>query len=168
MLSIPLPEYNLEKTPNYPKIAKKLHELVEQHFEGQNIAIRGISLTDHPAYSPEQLIETILNLGTDRYDSQKAGVAHDFYQNYDIDLFAVPYDFEKGRAIFEEMLKDFYEGALEDRGYRLRLDLLLVYNLEHLLFVPVHYEENDFGNDAFRFKNRNNKTSALKGILRIL
>ena len=57
---------------------------------------------------------------------------------------------------------DFYESAYAERGYSLRLDLLIVYDLNHLEAVP----EDDPKGYAFKYPDR--KKDALLGIIHIL
>lgn len=45
---IQLPEYNLEQRPDFATIAAKLDKIVEEYFFGKWLAVRGVSLQDHP------------------------------------------------------------------------------------------------------------------------
>lgn len=79
----------------------------------------------------------------------------------------------KAKSVMAEGLKDSYEGALLDRGYSLRLDILLIYDLNQLIqaqkvdetkpSVAPHLEPL-----LFRFKNPEQKRRALLGIVKIL
>jgi hypothetical protein len=54
-------------------VGRKLDRLIESHFRGR-LAIRGIGLVDHPDITLDDLAATILRLGTDRYDPNRAGL----------------------------------------------------------------------------------------------
>ena len=88
--TISLPEYRVEHKPNYQVVGRKLDAIVQKHFAAKNIAIRAISLADHPALSRHELVSLITELGTDKYDPQRKGVLHDFYAPFQIDLHALP------------------------------------------------------------------------------
>ena len=60
------------------------------HFQPGLLALRGISLQDHPGLELGALVAKILELGTDKYDPSRQGVLHDFYAPYQIDLHALP------------------------------------------------------------------------------
>ena len=165
-VSIKLPNYKLGQPINFVDIGTEIDKVVSENFPQGDIAIRAISLRDHGKLSREDLIEIISKLGTDKYDSQrKMAVAHDFYQDKGVELFAVPIRKGEKVAFASEMVEDFAVGAIQDRGYALRIDLLIIYDLNQLEEIPIQYPE-WIGKDAFRFK-RMDKKSALKGFVRI-
>jgi hypothetical protein len=88
--TIALPEYTIEQEPDWLPIGRKLDQLIESHFPGKRIAIRGIGLVDHPGWSLDDLVSRILKLGTDRYDPQREAVHGDFGTGVPIDLHAGP------------------------------------------------------------------------------
>ncbi len=165
---VSIPEYRRDTKPDYQIVAKKINEMILSHFPGEGTAIRCLSVADHPNQSLDSLIETIQRLGTDKYDPNREGVLHDFYKGRGIDLFALAYDRISGEKIVAETIENFYEGALQDRGYRVKLDVVLIYDLNQLEFVPVDYGKGDMGRDAFRFKDPANKVKALLGIIKIV
>jgi hypothetical protein len=166
--SINIPEYRLDQKPDYQMVGRKMDEAIQQYFSDREIALRCLSLADHPGQTMDSLVETIQRLGTDRYDPDRKGVLHDFYKDRGVDMFAGPHDFTKGAQALADTVENFYEGALQDRGYRVRIDLILVYDPKQLEFVPVDYGNGDYGNDAFRFKNPEEKRKALIGIIKVL
>lgn len=166
--AVSIPEYRLAEKPDYQAVGRKINETIFSHFPGEGTAIRCLSVADHPNQTLNSLIETIQRLGTDRYDSNREGVLHDFYKGRGIDLFALPYNKANGAEIMAETIENFYEGALQDRGYRVKLDVILIYDLNQLEFVPVDYGNGDMGRDAFRFKDPANKAKALLGIIKIV
>src|SRR3989344_343093 len=86
---ISLPEYTLDKKPNYDKIGKKLDTFIQNHFLGKRLCIRALGSQDH-SLAKEELIQRILESGTDKYDSQKKSFWHEWeiYKDKGIDLFA--------------------------------------------------------------------------------
>lgn len=166
--AVSIPEYRLDTKPDYQTVGRKINEALSSHFPEEGSAIRCLSVADHPNQTLDSLIETIQRLGTDKYDPNREGVLHDFYKGRGIDLFALAYDQVNGAEIMAETIENFYEGALQDRGYRVKLDVILIYDLNQLEFVPVDYGNGDMGRDAFRFKDPANKAKALLGIIKIV
>ena len=64
--TISLDEYRAQQEPDYEAVGCKLDALIQKHFPGQRITIRGISLMDHPGRSRDDLVSTIKRLGTAR------------------------------------------------------------------------------------------------------
>src|ERR1051326_346508 len=89
--TISLPEYTVEREPDGLSIGQKLDRLIETHFAGNRVAIRGIGLVDHPGWSLDDLVATIQKLGTDRYDPDREAVHGDFGTGVPIDLHAGPH-----------------------------------------------------------------------------
>ncbi len=71
--TISLPEYKIEPQTDWLAVGRKLDSLITTHFEGKWLAIRAIGLIDHPGRSLDDLVSTILELGTDKYDPQRRG-----------------------------------------------------------------------------------------------
>ena len=75
-----------------------------------------------------------------------------------------------------EVVSDFYGGTRLERGFPLRLDLLMVYDLDHLEMAAEPRDrgltEDDLGalQDCclFRFRYPDRKSEALLGIVKIL
>ncbi len=165
---IELPEYVVGQTPDYASVGRRLDETLIHNFNGKHIAIRCLSLRDHPSMSLEQLIETISKTGTDKYDpSREMSVAHDFYTEKGVELFAIPCRVDENAHLMGEAIKDFYEGALEDRGYPMRVDLMVIYDMEQLELVPIDYD-GKIGDDAYKFKNLGNRADAVLGFISVL
>ncbi|MFH0770472.1 MAG: DegT/DnrJ/EryC1/StrS family aminotransferase [Candidatus Peregrinibacteria bacterium] len=167
---LPLPEYTIDAKPNYQSIGAKIDEELEKHFPGKDVAIRALSTTDHPQYSVDELMKIITETGTDKYDRNRKGV--EGFENYRVDFQAEACTIGKNHfGKGADFVKKFYENVLFDRGYRLRIDLLLVYDLHQLLRaekidpakpgVPPRLEPY-----LFRFKNQEHKKEALLGIIK--
>lgn len=167
--SISLPEYKAEPQTDWLSVGKKLDRLIEDCFPGQTIAIRCIGLVDHPGQSLDELVAIILETGTDRYDPLRKGVHPEFYRDVN-DFFAGPavvtedglVELRPGReptpSSMAEAVEIFYEGTIADRGYPIRLDILIVYALDQLEWEDV----------LFRFKYPDRKPEALLGVIKIL
>jgi len=174
IILISLPEYTIDKQPDYNYLGLQIDKVIEENFIGKDIAIRAISLTDHPQFSLDELVKIILELGTDKYDPNRKGVCHEEFEPYCADFQAGFCTVGKNCAgEGADMIKKFYENVLLDRGYRLRIDLLLIYDLNQLVRAEkIDKEKPDV--DArlepylFRFKNPENKKESLIGIIKIL
>ncbi len=170
--TLSLSEYRLDKAPDYETVGGEINEAIKKYFLGREVAVRCLGVADHPGMTREALIGTIQELGTDRYDPERKMVCHDHYIHQGVEpmssIFATIYDFTKGAELMTETVEDFYEGALADRGYRVRVDLVLVYDLGHLHNQPIDYGKGDIGHDCFVFKNPEQKNQALLGIINIL
>lgn len=191
--TIALPEYTIEQEPDWLPIGRKLDQLIETHFQGKRLAIRGIGLVDHPGWSLYDLISTILALGTDRYDPTRRAVHGDFGTGVPIDLHVGPH-IVSGRlrslrrkdqeaasrpdySAMGEVVGLFYEGAVADRGYPIRLDILTIYDLDQLQPVPIQWTPvgpvpgrplPPEDSSEVTFKHPDHKQKALLGVIKIL
>ena len=172
--AFPLPEYTIEVQPDYAAIGPKLDQFIGNHFAGRRMALRGIYLGDHPDLSRDDLVAIILRLGTDRYDPNRKSMHHDWYAQFSVEVHAVACevtdrlrglddeDYIAAPSFFGEFLKDFYESAFAERSYSLRLDILIVYDLDQLVAVPAEAPR------GYAFKNQSRKRDALVGVVSIL
>lgn len=165
--SVSIPEYKIQQKPNYTTVGRVIDECIKEHFLDKEIAIRCLSLQDHQGLSVEELIAIIEKTGTDKYDpKRKMSVSHDFYSQKGVELFATPIKVTPNLTLMDEIIKDFYEGAKVDRGYSLKIDLLVIYDLYRLQEIPIIYDDG-VGHEAYRFKNAQKKSDALLGFIRI-
>jgi hypothetical protein len=175
VLEIALPEYTLEQEPDYDAIGMKLDRLIEAHFSGQRVAIRGISLFDHPGRTLDDLVATIIALGTDRYDPTRKGVHYP--ENAPSDMHALPCTVSSTQGlvsthcvagVMAEVIGDFYTGPPADRNYPhgLRLDILMLYHLDQLEGLTPDEPDQEPTVFCFRFPDR--KPEALAGIIKML
>lgn len=166
--SVFISEYNLTNKPDYEKIGAILDKEIQNHFMGKHIATRCLSMQDHPKMTLDTLIEYIDKNGTDKYDTErKMSVAHDFYTEKGVELFLSPVVVSPQLKHMSEIIGDFYEGAMEDRGYAMKIDLIVIYDLKKLELIPIQYDDG-IGNDAFKFKDSQNKHNAVIGFIKIL
>jgi hypothetical protein len=178
--SISLPEYKIEPGTDWKAVGGKLDQLIMTHFQGKWLAIRAVGLFDHPGRTLDDLVGTILELGTDKYDPNRKGL---YYARDEVsDIAAGPclvtnkglespddpdeHAMPPGPPGMEGTVLDFCEGTLADRGYAVRLDILMLYDLDQLrpvapgLAPQVCYE--------FSFKHPDRKQEALLGVIKIL
>lgn len=192
IISAFFPEYNLDSQPNFLEIGTAIEEILQKDFSDRWIAIRAISLKDHPELNREQLIEKIKKCGTDRYDSSRKGVHHELDDQFNIELHAIAMHITSdsvecphyagdrcstGSSV-GELLLDCFDGAKVDRGYPLRIDAILIYSLDALQPAPMTWtkkgpEYTDSSlisvkeTSTFQFKDSSNKVNALIGIISI-
>ncbi|MEL6250661.1 MAG: hypothetical protein AAFR87_01515 [Bacteroidota bacterium] len=185
-----LPAYSLEKEPDFQLIGSQIEAKIGEEFSNQYLAMRGISLKDHPGKSPKELESLILKYGTDRYDPNRKGVQHEIDEEYGIELHAVSlrYDqeffchhyqhkYREGHKGLAGFLEDFYHGAKIGRKDPLRIDLLLFYDLNKLEAAPMRWSNgwpvkthryiNPIHATDFRFKDTDRKQEALVGLLHL-
>lgn len=175
IVEVSIPEYTLENKPDYKVVGEKVDKVISENFEGRFLA-RSLSIMDHPQYTLDELVDIIVRTGTDKYDPNRKGVAHETFGAYDLDLQAGEIVVKDGKVIsepFSEDVRRFYENTLLDRGYRLRIDLIVLYDpskfIRAVKVIPEHP-----GTDAhleeylWKFKDKENKPQAVVGIVKIL
>lgn len=168
VLKISLPNYKPDKKPDYKNIGEKLDKFIKEHFYGKEIILRCISVADHDEKSIEEVINLIQKTGTDKYDPSKKSFWHnwDVYKDKGFDIFASKVKVDENFHFGEETFELFYEGAVADRGYSVKLDIIMVYDPEHMEMIPVHFSETDI-EETWKFKFSEKKPEALLGIIEI-
>lgn len=163
-----LPDYHLDKRANYDAFGKAIDDVVKKHFLGKDVAIRGISLANHPGKTMSDMVATILSTGTDRYDAAHEPFWKDFpeYKNKGIELFAGKEYVDKNFHSSHDLIENFFEGAKVDRGYAVRLDIITIYDVEQLEMIPIQYSDG-IGRDAWKFKHPEEKEKAVLGVIKI-
>ena len=76
-------------------------------------------------------------------------------------------------TLFGDTIYDFYENAPQDRGYPVRIDLLVLYSTNKLELAKLKNpasEEADprLAKYLYKFKDSKNKRGALLGVIKIL
>lgn len=135
IIEVKIPEYIIDEQPDYEAVGKKIDEAIQTNFEGKYL-LRALSMIDHPQLTLDEFVDIIVRTGTDKYDPNRKGVAHEDFAPYKPDLQAGEIWIENGTLqgeSFSEDVRRFYENVLLDRGYRLRIDLLLVYKPDHFI-----------------------------------
>ncbi len=170
ILEIALPEYKANVKPDYLTVGPKLDKLLEQHFMGQDTVLRCIGSQDHSGKTLDELVSIIIKTGTDKYDPSRTGQGYGVGtdKGKHIDFFGTPVKVHVGTDIFTlELLDDFYHGSLGDRGYAIRIDIVIVYDANKLTKVEHLYGEDVEESDGFVFKDPEHKPYAILGILKI-
>ena len=175
IIQISIPEYKIETQPDYISVGEQIDKTITDNFNG-TFLLRAFSMIDHPQYALDELVDIILKTGTDKYDPNRKGVAHEEFEPYKSDIQAGEIVVKDGKIIgesFSEDIKRFYENTLIDRGYRLRIDLIVLYNPQQFIraekmddtkpSVAPHLEEY-----LWKFKNPDNKSKTVVGIIKIL
>lgn len=175
IIEISIPEYTIETQPNYESVGEKIDKAIADNFEGIFL-LRALSIVDHPQYTLDELVSIISKTGTDKYDTNRKGVAHEEFEPYKPDIQAGEIIVKDGKIIsesFGEDVRRFYENTLIDRGYRLRIDLIVLYDPQQFVraekiddtkpSVAPHLEEY-----LWKFKYPDNKSSAIAGIIKIM
>lgn len=175
IVSVSISEYSINVQPDYQTIGAKIDRVVEENFEGIFLE-RVLSTTDHPQYTLDQLAEIIIKTGTDKYDPNRKGVAHEEFEPYKPDLQAGTIEIKDGKLtepFGSGLIKLFYEDVLLDRGYRLRIDLILLYDPKQMVRAEKvdHTKPNTrpkLEELLWRFKDPEHKQKALIGVIKIL
>ena len=174
--TLDLPEYSIERKPDYAALGPRIDRFLVERFAGSRIALRAVFLDDHPDLSRAQLVEKILEVGTDRYDPQRKGMHHDWYASVGVELHVVTFavsdrlgaledeDYQAAPSPMGEFMMDFFESALGEpgRGYSMRMDILLAFDLDQLVALPPEEPR------GYAFKYPDNKQAALLGVVNVL
>ena len=183
VLEVHLPEYHIKKKPDYVKLGKKVDAVIEKSFPDGKYIIRALGSDDHPKLSLNKLAEIVLETGTDRYDPNRKGVCHDEFCGYDYDIQAGTIIIKNGKLVipkdykypteFGDVIWHFYEHTPLDRGYAVRIDLLLIYDPKQLTKARKFHSKargvrRGLNNYLYKFKHPKNKKDALIGIIKIM
>lgn len=175
IVKVAIPEYTIDAQPDYKSVGAKIDKAIADNFEG-TFLLRALSMIDHPQYTLDEFADIILRTGTDKYDPNKKSVASEGFEPYKPDIQAGEIIIKDGKIIsepFSEDVRRFYENTLLDRGYRLRIDLIVLYDPKQM----VQAEKIDHTKPStqphleqylWRFKDPDSKPKALVGIIKIL
>lgn len=168
--NIKIPNVYFEKKPDFAKFGKIIDDELKKHFLGKHVVLRVIGSMEHPNKSIDELISIISTTGTDRYDPFRKGDRYENLENKKIDFFALDFVIDKNEGYSENFLEPFYFWAVADRGYPIRIDIMIIYDYSKLEQVEHTYQgrENEIKRDGFCFKDQNNKNKAILGIIKIL
>jgi hypothetical protein len=165
-----LPEYQVDKEPDHEAVGKKVDDFMKQHFMGEYTAVRCLGSSEHPGKSVDELIEVIRDIGHDRYDPNREGDRYENNEGREIDFFAFDYHIDQDSEIFRIFTWPFYHWCQERSGYPVRIDIILLYDSNQLEQIEFSYpgrEDEGMRSDGFVFKYPDDKTEALKGIVKI-
>jgi hypothetical protein len=166
--SVRLPQYRIDTAPDHEAIGKILDKEIKKHFLGHSILVRGVASSEHPDKTVDELIEIIRTTGTDRYDPARTGDRYDNIEGKHIDLFAFPMNITKDSKELHNLIWGFYHSAIDVHGRPMRIDIITIYDTDHMRQVLHQYEgRDDIKDDGFVFKNPQHKTAALKALIKI-
>lgn len=183
ILKIELPDYTIDKKPSYITLGRKVDKIIESSLPEGIYYERVLSIDDHPNLDIDELSKIILETGTDRYDKNRKSVCHEQFEIYDYDLHLGSFEIKDGKIVisdddeqptlFGEAIYNFYEHTPLDRGKRLRLDLIIVYNTNAFEKAQKldRYKENPnhrFDCYLYKFKDGFDRSKAVVKIYQIL
>ncbi|NPE26401.1 hypothetical protein HNV12_00140 [Methanococcoides sp. SA1] len=176
---IAVPEYNIDKKPNYMKIGNRVDRFIEKNFSDGKYVVRAIGSQDHPELALKDLINIIKEKGTDKYDKNRVGIFEEEFSGYSHDIQAgvteikdskiIPGKYDDYPSLFGDIIYHFYEHAPIDRGYPVRIDILLIYDFKKLKKGKFLGEgekmRQELADCLWKFKDELNKQEALVGIV---
>ncbi len=181
VIAVSVPEYTVDKVPDYLGIGRRVDEAIESNFTDRKFVYRAIGKDDHPQLTLDELVSVVQELGTDKYDPERQGVSHEEFSAYDYDMQAGSFEIRDGRIVVDEAdryptlfgdtIRDFYEGAPVDRGHPVRVDILMLYDpgkVEPAPKVDPRAPGNRLAKYLYRFKDPDDKPDALLGVVKIL
>lgn len=183
ILEIALPEYSVNTTPDYLAIGRKVDGLIERSFPDGEYIERAIGMQDHKGMTMDDLVGKILKSGTDKYDPWRKSVLHEEFSGYDYDLQAGTLQIKNSHIINDEpgglptffgsVVRHFYVDTMFDRGYAIRVDLILFYDPAALEIASRRDSESNAVREGleqflYKFKYPERKVEALLGIVKIL
>lgn len=124
---------------------------------GTQIIVRLISSEDH-IISKKDLLQTIRDTGTDRYDKDKKQVFDYFYGPHRVEFFSTIVEEADVEDAIKRMKDEFGAKTLGDRQKFVTPDIAILYKADECDMVQHVYEER-LTSDCFRF--RKNPKSAL-------
>lgn len=175
-------EYRKDEKPDYLTIGRKVDEAIALMLTDGTYILRAISSDDHKGVSLNELAEIVQKTGTDKHDPERKGVCHDEFSGYDYHIHAGTIEVKDAKVVrgkddkyptaFGSIAYLFYEHAPLDRGYPVRIDLLIFYDCSKLRRArKIHPRakgvRKGLNNYLYTFKEPNNKREALIGILKI-
>lgn len=163
-----IPTYTVDNPPDDKGIGKLVDDVLKELYLDKSVLVRAVASSEHKDKTLDELIEIISKTGTDRYDPNRMGDRYENVESKHIDLFAFPAVITKDSDIFAKAVWGFYHSAIEIHGYPMRIDIAIVYDAALTEKVPHRYAgRNDIKDDGFKFKNPENKSEALLGIVKI-
>lgn len=165
-----IPREYLDKQPDFTKIGGVIDAYLKEYFLGKTIAIRVLSSNDHKGKTIDELIEIIKKLGYDRYDFNRLGDRYDNIDNKQIDFFALDFKVNIDDCYLEKLLEPMYFWPLSNDEKPMKVDIVIVYDVECLDMVEHHYlgREDEIKRDGFVFKDQNNKAQSILSIIKIV
>ena len=85
--TVSAPDYRVDAEPKHTAVGKQIDTALHEHFLGETVVVRAVTSRAHPNIPIGQLIEKIRELGTDRYDPDRAGDRYENIGGKQIDFF---------------------------------------------------------------------------------
>ena len=169
--TVTVPEYQVTAQPDYKAVGAIVDAELMKHFAGQTVGLRALGSQEHPGKTVDDLIDIISRDGTDRYDPARGGDRYDNVEGKHIDLFLLRRKITETSRIFWQFAWSFYESPLKVRGYPVRVDILVVYDLSKLKAVRTTHTHEGYPvtkRDGYVFRDPAHKAEAILGIIKIL
>ena len=181
VVEISAPEYTIDARPDYMAVGTRVDRVIGASFEDGQYVVRAIGSSDHPGKSLDEVVEIILALGTDKYDPDRQEVGDFAAYNHDFQGSSV--EIAQGQlfgeedavyaSVFGDIVYHFYEFTPFDRGYPVRIDILMIYHTDKLEQArPVNATaarvREDLEQYLYRFSDPSAKAQALAGVVKIL
>ena len=165
--SIKLPEYNVRSKPDYATIGAKIDKLIKKHFLGRRVAIRCLGSQEHKL-PRNDLVRIIRRIGTDRYNTGRKGEKYENVDNKRIDFFALDFRIKQTGEYMRQFIEPFYEYPRQENKKPIKIDVIIIYDPAKLKRVPHRYRgRTDVKRDGFIFREPENKSAALLGIIKV-
>jgi hypothetical protein len=171
VFTINVPEYQIATRPDYEAVGAVVDTVLKKHFLGQMVGLRALGSQEHPGKTIDGLVEIIKQEGTDRYDPKRGGDRYDNVEGKHVDLFLLRRKITEKSKIFWQLAWSFYESPLKVRGYSVRVDILVVYDLSKLRAVRTTHTHEGIPitkRDGYIFRDPVHKAGAVLGIIKIL
>lgn len=180
VLEIELPDYKIETPLDYDFFGKKLDDLLLANLPEGAYLERSIGLIDHPGLSLDQLTDLVKKHGTDKYDPSRKSIFDEEFSSFRFDIHASEFGIRAGELLFDHQhnlstysgqnIYCFHKLTPFDRGYAIRLNLLMVYdkNLLHpaIQLKPCEERILNYSRFLYRFESTP-PVQALKLIIKI-
>jgi len=180
IIRVKLAGYDMNKKLNYLALGQIVDKKIENNLPDGKYILRAIGSQDHPKFTLDHLVSKILELGTDKYDPKRKGVCHEEFRSYDYDIQAGTCEIKNSRLVidpnstiqseFGDIIYHFCEHVLKDRGYAVKIDILLFYD-PRFLSIATHNNNNgkkvdeNLASYLYKFKDKTKKPQALKAIV---
>ncbi|HKU18124.1 MAG TPA: hypothetical protein VJP80_02515 [Candidatus Saccharimonadales bacterium] len=168
IITLNVTDYDAGRKPDHKRVGKELDNILKQYFMNKEVVIRCISSQDHEGLSLDELTETIVKSGTDKYDAQRVGVGYEEFNRKGIrvDFYGENVKITDDLDFMPQQLWEMYHSAIGDRGYGVHVDLVLIYDEAQLDMVMNLYDFHPTS-DGYVFKNPDDKASALLGVIKV-
>ncbi|MGB4768799.1 MAG: hypothetical protein WBP22_06130 [Candidatus Saccharimonas sp.] len=166
---VAIPFYTVDSEPDDQAIGKIIDEKLKNQFPGKKVVVRAVASSEHPGKTVDELVEIIVQTGTDRYDPDRTGDRYENIEGKHIDLFGFLADAGLDDGVFSKAVWGFYHSSKAIHGYPMRIDIVSIYDASKMDQIIHRYEgREDVKDDGFAFKDQANKQGALLGIIKIL